>query len=550
MNLFVKKPVKALLREAKNEDGKGLRRVLGPWGLIALGIGVIIGAGLFSVTGVVAGTHAGPAITLSFVFAAIACAFAGLCYAEFASMIPISGSAYSYSYLTMGELVAWIIGWDLVLEYAVAALTVSISWSKYFCILMDSVGWHLPAEWTACPAEGGIVNIPAVCIVVLLSLLLAHGTQGSARFNDLIVVLKIAVVLVFIILGLNYIRPANLTPYIPENTGVFGEFGWSGILRGAAIVFFAYIGFDAVSTAAQETKNTRRNMPFGILGSLAIFTVIYVLFAFVMTGVVNYTAYADTTAQIAPAALAVEHMGPMGPDGTVTPALPLLNSGIIIAILLGYSSVILVMLMGQSRVFFSMSKDGLLPPVFSHLHDRFHTPARSNMMFMVIVGALAAVVPAGVAGEMTSNGTLFAFTLVCIGVIVVRRTMPNAPRGFKTPLVPYLPALGVVCCVAMMLFLPADTWIRLVMWMLIGIDVYSCYGVKHSVIGGGTVRRHGQTILSMLGTILAFLCILTGFWHQQTAGWEADKTMLWISAVFGAAHIVYFLARRGATKKV
>ena len=550
MNLFVKKPVKALLREAKNEDGKGLRRVLGPWGLIALGIGVIIGAGLFSVTGVVAGTHAGPAITLSFVFAAIACAFAGLCYAEFASMIPISGSAYSYSYLTMGELVAWIIGWDLVLEYAVAALTVSISWSKYFCILMDSVGWHLPAEWTACPAEGGIVNIPAVCIVVLLSLLLARGTQGSARFNDLIVVLKIAVVLVFIILGLNYIRPANLEPYIPENTGVFGEFGWSGILRGAAIVFFAYIGFDAVSTAAQETKNPRRNMPIGILGSLAICTVIYVLFAFVMTGVVNYTAYADRTAQIAPAALAVEHMGPMGPDGTVTPALPLLNSGIIIAILLGYSSVILVMLMGQSRVFFSMSKDGLLPPVFSHLHDRFHTPARSNMMFMVIVGALAAVVPAGVAGEMTSIGTLFAFTLVCIGVIVVRRTMPNAPRGFKTPLVPYLPALGVVCCVAMMLFLPADTWIRLVMWMLIGIDVYSCYGVKHSVIGGGTVRRHGQTILSLLGTILAFLCILTGFWHQQTAGWEADKTMLWISAVFGAAHIVYFLARRGATKKV
>ena len=494
MNLFVKKPVEALLREAKNEDGKGLRRVLGPWGLIALGIGVIIGAGLFSVTGVVAGTHAGPAITLSFVFAAIACAFAGLCYAEFASMIPISGSAYSYSYLTMGELVAWIIGWDLVLEYAVAALTVSISWSKYFCILMDSVGWHLPAEWTACPAEGGIVNIPAVCIVVLLSLLLARGTQGSARFNDLIVVLKIAVVLVFIILGLNYIRPANLEPYIPENTGVFGEFGWSGILRGAAIVFFAYIGFDAVSTAAQETKNPRRNMPIGILGSLAICTVIYVLFAFVMTGVVNYTAYADTTAQIAPAALAVEHMGPMGPDGTVTPALPLLNSGIIIAILLGYSSVILVMLMGQSRVCFSMSKDGLLPPVFSHLHDRFHTPARSNMMFMVIVGALAAVVPAGVAGEMTSIGTLFAFTLVCIGVIVVRRTMPNAPRGFKTPLVPYLPALGVVCCVAMMLFLPADTWIRLVMWMLIGIDVYSCYGVKHSVIGGGTVRRHGQTI--------------------------------------------------------
>lgn len=543
MSLFARKSVNALLKEAENDGGKGMKRVLGAPGLVALGIGVIIGAGLFSVTGVVAGLHSGPAITLSFLIAAVACAFAGLCYAEFASMIPISGSAYSYSYLTMGELVAWIIGWDLVLEYAVAAMTVSISWSRYFCELMAGLGWQLPREFTACPAEGGIINLPAMIIVVVLSLILIRGTKGSARFNDFIVVLKIAVVMAFIVLGLKYIHTENLTPFIPENTGQFGEFGWSGVLRGSAIVFFAYIGFDAVSTAAQETKNPRRNMPIGILGSLFICTVIYIIFAFVMVGVVDYHVYAGDTGSIAPAAIAVQHMGDVGAGGVVTPAYPALNMGIIVAILLGYSSVILVMLMGQSRVFFSMSKDGLLPPLFSHLHERFHTPARSNLLFMCVVSLFAGVVPAQIAGEMTSIGTLFAFSLVCVGVIVVRRTMPNAPRGFKTPLVPYVPALGVMCCVGMMLFLPAETWIRLVIWMLIGLDIYANYGVTHSCIGGGTVRRHGQTLLSGLGVVLGFLCVLTGFWHQQTAGWQADRTMLIISVVFGVVHIGYFLVR-------
>lgn len=548
MNLFVRKPIETILKEGENDRGKGMRRVLGPWGLTAMGVGVIIGAGLFSVTGVVAGAHTGPAITLSFAIAAVACALAGLCYAEFASMLPISGSAYAYSYMTMGELVAWIIGWDLVLEYAVAALTVSISWSRYFCILLAQLGWPLPPELTACPAEGGIVNLPAMIVVVLLSLVLVCGTKGSARFNDFIVLLKIAVVVAFIWLGLRYVNMDNQTPYIPANTGVFGEFGWSGVFRGAAIVFFAYIGFDAVSTAAQETKNPRRNMPIGILGSLAVCTVIYVLFSFVMTGVVHYSAYTDTAGQIAPAAIAVAHMGEMGPDNVIVPAYPILNYGIIVAILLGYSSVILVMLMGQSRVFFSMSKDGLLPPLFSHLHARFRTPARSNLLFMVVVCILAGIVPAQVAGEMTSIGTLFAFTLVCVGVIVVRRTMPNAPRSFRTPFVPYIPALGVICCVGMMFFLPADTWIRLVIWMLIGLDVYSFYGISHSHIGGHSVRRHGQSFLSGLGVGVGFLCILTGLWHQQTAGWDADRTLLWISVVFGVAHIGFYLTRFGHKK--
>lgn len=542
MDLFVKKTADELLREAGNEGGKGLKRVLGMWGLIALGVGVIIGAGLFSVTGIVAGEHTGPAIILSFALAALCCALAGLCYAEFASMIPVAGSAYTYSYFTMGELVAWIIGWDLVLEYALAAMTVSISWSRYFTIMLSDLGWHLPQAWTACPADGGVFNLPATLLIVLLSFILMRGTKGSSKFNDFLVVLKIAVVLIFIYVGFKYINTDNLTPFVPQNTGVFGEYGWSGVLRGAAIVFFAFLGFDAISTAAQETQNPRRNMPIGILGSLLICTLLYMVFALVMTGVVDYHAYKGADS-IAPAATAIAHMGPTAADGTVTPAYPWLNRGIILAILMGYASVVLVTLLGQSRVFYSMSRDGLLPPIFSHLHKRYHTPARSNALFMVVIGLLAGVVPASVAGEMTSIGTLFAFALVCLGVIVVRRTQPNVPRGFKTPFVPWVPAAGVVCCVSMMLFLPADTWIRLVMWMLIGLDVYSTYGVRHSVSGNGTMRRTGQSVLNGIGVIVAVLCVMTGFWHQQTVGWNERHLMLWIAVLFGIGHIFYYLVR-------
>lgn len=542
MNLFVRKSKEELLHEAENEGGKGLKRVLGAGGLIAMGVGVIIGAGLFSVTGIVAGEHTGPAIVISFALAAIACGFAGLCYAEFASMLPISGSAYTYSYFTMGELVAWIIGWDLVLEYSVAAVAVSISWSRYFCVMMNDIGWPLPQAISACPSDGGVFNVPAMLLVVFISLVLMRGTAGSSRLNDLMVALKLAVVAAFIVIGFKYVHAENYTPFIPANEGDFGQYGWSGILRGAAILFFAYIGFDAVSTAAQETKNPRRNMPIGILGSLFVCTLLYILFSMVMTGVVDYHAYKGADS-IAPAVTAVANMGPVGPGGVVTPAYPWLNRGIILAILLGYTSVVLVMLLGQSRVFYSMSRDGLLPPLFSHLHKRYHTPARSNLLFMVVVGILAGIVPPGLAGEMTSIGTLFAFALVCIGVIVVRRTQPDAPRGFKTPWVPYVPALGVICCVGMMLFLPAETWIRLVMWMLIGIDIYSFYGVKHSHAGDGTVRRHGQSILSAVGVFIGVLCVITGFWHQQTVGWQANRIMLWIAVLFGVGHIFFFLIR-------
>lgn len=542
MSLFVKKSLESLRQEANESGEKTLRRILGPWSLVALGVGVIIGAGLFSITGAVASGFTGPAITISFAIAALGCCFAGLCYAEFASMIPVAGSAYTYSYATMGELVAWIIGWDLVLEYCVAATTVSISWSRYLVVFLEGFGIHLPHALTACPWDGGIVNIPAFIIVVLMSLFLIRGTKGSSIFNGVIVFLKVSVVLIFVILGWKYIQMENYTPYIPENTGKLGEFGFSGILRGAAIVFFAFLGFDAVSTAAQETKNPRRDMPIGILMSLFICTLLYILFAHVMTGVVHYTAFEGHNG-IAPVAIAIEHMGQMDASGTIQPDYPWMNRAIVVAILLGYCSVIMVTLLGQSRVFLSMSRDGLLPPLFSHIHPRFRTPARSNLLFMVLVGTLAAFVPAQVAGEMCSIGTLFAFTLVCAGVLIVRRTMPDAPRSFKTPLVPFVPIAGIITCLVMMVFLPADTWIRLVLWMLIGLDIYVSYGIKHSKLGQGQTHRQGTRLLDMTGIALAVLCVITGLWHQQTVGWEADKTLLVISFLFALTHLAFYIHR-------
>ena len=542
MGLFIRKSIDALQAEANESGSKTLKRVLGPVSLIALGVGVIIGAGLFSITGTVAATYTGPAITLSFIIAAIGCCFAGLCYAEFASMIPVSGSAYTYSYATMGELIAWIIGWDLVLEYTVAATTVSISWSRYLVVFLQGIGIHLPHTLTACPWDGGIINIPAMLIVILMSLILMRGTAGSSFFNGLIVFLKIAVILVFVVLGWQFIQTVNYIPYIPENTGTLGEFGWSGILRGAAIVFFAFLGFDAVSTAAQETKNPKRDMPIGILVSLLICTVLYILFAHVMTGVAHYTNFAGQVG-IAPVAVAIEQMGTLDANGLIVPAYPWLNKAIVLAILFGYCSVIMVTLLGQSRVFLSMSRDGLLPPFFSRINERFRTPLHSNLLFMVVVSLLAGLVPAEVAGEMTSIGTLLAFTLVCAAILIVRKTMPHVHRSFKTPFVPFTPIMGILTCLCMMCFLPADTWIRLVLWMLIGLDIYACYGIKHSKLESGQEHRKGDIVLNILGLVLAVLSVITGLWHQQTVGWNADKTLLTISFIFAFTHCAYYMWR-------
>lgn len=542
MGLFIRKSIDALQAEANESGSKTLKRVLGPVSLIALGVGVIIGAGLFSITGTVAATYTGPAITLSFIIAAIGCCFAGLCYAEFASMIPVSGSAYTYSYATMGELIAWIIGWDLVLEYTVAATTVSISWSRYLVVFLQGIGIHLPHTLTACPWDGGIINIPAMLIVILMSLILMRGTAGSSFFNGLIVFLKIAVILVFVVLGWQFIQTENYIPYIPENTGTLGEFGWSGILRGAAIVFFAFLGFDAVSTAAQETKNPKRDMPIGILVSLLICTVLYILFAHVMTGVAHYTNFAGQVG-IAPVAVAIEQMGTLDANGLIVPAYPWLNKAIVLAILFGYCSVIMVTLLGQSRVFLSMSRDGLLPPFFSRINERFRTPLHSNLLFMVVVSLLAGLVPAEVAGEMTSIGTLLAFTLVCAAILIVRKTMPHVHRSFKTPFVPFTPIMGILTCLCMMCFLPADTWIRLVLWMLMGLDIYACYGIKHSKLESGQEHRKGDIVLNILGLVLAVLSVITGLWHQQTVGWNADKTLLTISFIFAFTHCAYYMWR-------
>lgn len=542
MGLFIRKSIESLQVEAAQSGSKSLKRVLGPVSLVALGVGVIIGAGLFSITGTVASEFTGPSITLSFIIAAIGCCFAGLCYAEFASMIPVAGSAYTYSYATMGELIAWIIGWDLVLEYTVAATTVSISWSRYMVVFLENLGIHLPHALTACPWDGGIINIPAMLIVVLMSLFLIRGTEGSSIFNGFIVFLKIAVILIFVVLGWQFIQIENYTPYIPENTGKLGEYGFSGILRGAAVVFFAFLGFDAVSTAAQETKNPKRDMPIGILVSLLVCTLLYVLFAHVMTGVAHYTEFGGQQG-IAPVAVAIEHMGAPDASGIIQPAFPWLNKAIILAILFGYCSVIMVTLMAQSRVFLSMSHDGLLPPFFSKIHSKFRTPAHSNVLFMILVGLMAAFIPAQVAGEMTSIGTLFAFTLVCAAILIVRKTMPNVHRAFKTPFVPAVPILGILTCLCMMCFLPADTWIRLVLWMLIGLDIYACYGIKHSKLEGHVPNRKGSNVLNMLGVTLSVLCIITGLWHQQTVGWNESKILLTISFIFAFTHCAYYVYR-------
>jgi basic amino acid/polyamine antiporter, APA family len=476
MSLFVKKPLAALLAEASG-SGHGLKKTLTSFNLVTLGIGAIIGAGLFSLTGIVAAENAGSGVVFSFIIAAIGCAFAGLCYAEFAAMIPIAGSAYTYAYTTMGEFIAWIIGWALVLEYALGAATVSISFSQYFGKFFSNMGINLPAEWMHSPFEsytladgtvmaGGNMNVVAVIIVVLISMLLIKGTQESAIVNNLLVILKVSVVLVFIAIGWSFINPANHTPFIPENTGTFGSFGWSGVIRGAGIVFFAFIGFDAVSTAAQEAKNPQKGMPIGILGSLALCTILYVLFSYVMTGVANYTEFKGSAA---PVAIAIGK----------TPYV-WLNQTVIIAILAGYTSVMLVMLLGQSRVFYSMSKDGLLPKLFSDLHPKFHTPYKCNLLFAVFVSLFAGFVPVKVVGELVSMGTLFAFVLVCIGVMVMRKLEPNAVRPFKTPLVPIVPILGVLVCVTMMVFLPGKTWLNMLAWMVIGLVVYFFYSAKHS----------------------------------------------------------------------
>jgi APA family basic amino acid/polyamine antiporter len=462
-SLFATKPISRIMRESAGGEHQ-LKRTLGPVNLIALGIGAIIGAGLFALTPKAAHENAGPAVVFSFMIAAFGCAFAGMCYSEFATMIPIAGSAYTYAYATMGELMAWIIGWDLVLEYATGAATVSVSWSKYLVRLLGTFGMSIPDSLTKGPFEGGLINLPAIFIIIAMSIVLIIGISESARLNGAIVALKVFIVLLVIGLGFAYVNQANLTPFVPPNTGEFGHFGWSGVMRAAGVIFFAYIGFDAVSTAAQETKNPQRDMPIGIIGSLLVCTVLYVGFSYVLSGVVNYNKMSDTAIY--------EALHAMGYDW--------LGTGVVIGILAGYTSVILVMLLGQSRVFYSMSRDGLLPKLFSDIHPKFKTPWRCNLVFMVFVSLFSGFVPLSNLGDMTSIGTLLAFVLVCGGVMIMRRTHPNLPRPYRTPLVPLVPILGIIVCFTMMAALDMMTWIRLVTWLIIGLVVYFGYSRQRS----------------------------------------------------------------------
>lgn len=470
MRLLTKKPFSALTGEL---DDNPLRRSLGALNLTTLGIGSIIGTGIFVLTGAAASQNAGPALVISMIISAVGCAFAGLCYAEFAAMVPVAGSAYTYAYATIGELFAWIIGWDLILEYALATATVAVGWSGYFVSLMRQLGVHVPTALTGPPgarivgpdgvAVSGVINLPALLIVVVVVALLVIGIKQSADTNTVLVIIKSLVLVLFIIAGAAYVKRENITPFVPPNAGSFGHFGWSGVLRGAGVMFFAYVGFDSVSTAAQEARNPQRDMPIGILGSLVICTVLYIGVAFVLTGIVHYSRLN------VPDPLAV------GIDAT---GLTWLSPIVKVSALFGLFSTMLVTLLGQTRVFLSMARDGLLPALFGRVHSKFRTPHLSTIFTGAIVAVVAAVTPIEKLGQLVSIGTLLAFVLVCIGLVLLRRTSPELHRPFRTPAVPLVPILGALICLAQMASLPGETWARLVIWLAVGFVIYFGYSRK------------------------------------------------------------------------
>lgn len=479
--LSAKKSIGSLLKEA-SENKHGLKRALGPMNLTAIGIGATIGAGLFVLTGEAAAKFAGPGVVVSFVIAAIICVFSALCYAEFASLIPISGSAYTYAYVTLGELSAWIIGWGLTLEYLFSFSTVASGWSGYFSSLLHDFGLSLPLALSGSPLDydpirgwmmtGSVINLPAVIIIAIIGYLVSRGIQAAAFINDMLVLVKLGIIVLFVGCGIAFMRMDNITPFIPPNLGSFGDFGWSGVVRGAGIVFFAFLGFDAISTMAQESKNPQRDMPLAMLGSLGICTVVYIIFGLVLTSVVSYTMLGVSD----PIAVAVNAFGP---------DFIWLRYVIKLAILAGLTSVILVMLMGQARIFYTMAHDGLMPAAFGKTHPTYRTPHFSTISVTLIGMAMTGFFPVTILGALTSMGALLAFALVCFGVLVLRYTQPTLHRPFRTPWTPWVPLLGTICTLILMGSMPGATWIQFIIWMVIGCAIYFLYGRKHSKV------RHG-----------------------------------------------------------
>jgi basic amino acid/polyamine antiporter, APA family len=514
MNLLAKKPIDLIMSEANETGEHSLKRALGAGNLVSLGIGAIIGTGIFVLTGAAAAQYAGPAIVFSFILAAVGCVFAGLCYAEFASMIPVAGSAYTYGYATLGEIFAWIIGWDLILEYAFGAATVASGWSGYVLSFLQDFGIHIPPSLAGTPGAqfvqyngrwellhrvapalkllgvdpamlphaSGVFNLVAFLGIALMTTILVIGIKESANLNSFIVVVKVCVLLIFIGLGAAYITKhtalasSNWTPFVPPNEGEFGKYGWTGVIRAAGVIFFAYIGFDAVSTAAQEAKNPKRDMPIGILGSLVVCTILYILVAGVLTGLVKYT----TLNVPDPIAVGIDQTGVRWGSFLVK-----------LGAICGLTSTMVVMLLGQSRVFFSMSRDGLLPTWASAIHTKFRTPYISSIFVGIFVAIFASVIPIGILGELVSIGTLLAFVIVCAGVWVIRRTDPDLPRPFRTPMVPFVPIMGILISLLMMAGLPGDTWLRLIIWLVIGMVLYFTYGRYHSRVQIMAARKNG-----------------------------------------------------------
>lgn len=482
--LFKKKDIGLILREAEGKND-GLRRNLSAANLVTLGIGAIVGTGIFVITGTAAANYAGPGLTISFLISAIGCVMAGLCYAEFAAMIPVAGSVYSYSYTTMGEILAWFIGWILILEYLFACSSVAVGWSGYMMSLCEGWGVHIPWHLSYATFDhteegwvmtGSLFNFPAVFIVALVTSLLIGGIKQSAFINNVIVVIKVGVILLFIGFGLSYIDLGNWSPYVPQNTGEFGNFGWSGILRGAGVVFYAYLGFDALSTAAQEAKNPQKDMPKGILISLLVCAVLYIAVTAVLTGIVNYKEL-DVAA---PIALAIDRTGA---------GLAWLSPFVKLGAIAGLSSVILVMMLGQSRIYYAISKDGLLPRFFSKVHPKHGVPHNATIFACIVTGLFAGLFPLNVLSELVSIGTLMAFTVVCISIVVLRKTQPQLKRPFKTPFVPFIPLLGAAICLMQMIALPISTWVRLIVWSIIGLFIYFSYGIKHSKLNKNNVKE-------------------------------------------------------------